>query len=155
MSFRIGSLLALALVVSGCSAGGLSLSPGRLSGGASISGGGGDDRADPSDRTTGGPDLIVRAELEEYTGEDAYRTIELIRRRWIRPQRSSGTAFGASAVYARVVIDETIRRELADLQTMNVDGIESMRYVSPTDATTKYGTGYSGGVIEVTTRGSR
>jgi hypothetical protein len=107
----------------------------------------------PRREERGGPDLIVRSELEEYPGETAYRVIEEIRRRWVRPQRSSSTAFGTEAVYARVIIDGATRRELRDLQSLNVNGIERMRYVSATDATTKYGTGYSGGVIEVTTRG--
>ena len=97
----------------------------------------------------GGPNLILRAELEEYRGESAYRTIDLIRRRWVRPIRSSA----ARSVYARVVIDGSRRRELSDLRSMSVDAIETMRYLSATDATTKYGTGYLGGVIEVTTRG--
>jgi hypothetical protein len=35
---------------------------------------------------------------------------------------------------------------------MNADNIETMRYLSPSDATTRYGTGYAGGVIEVTLR---
>ncbi len=153
MSFRSCTSLALALFVSACGPAGVSLGGGGISAGASLSGGGGDGGGTTTEAQRGGPDLIVRAELQEYTGESAYRTIEAIRRRWIRPQRSSGTAFGANAVYARVVIDGTIRRELRDLQSMSVDGIERMRYVTATDATTKYGTGYSGGVIEVTTRG--
>ena len=99
----------------------------------------------------GGPNLILRAELEEYRGESAYRTIDFIRRRWVRPIRSNA----ARSVYARVVIDGSLRRELNDLRLMSVDSIETMRYLTATDATTKYGIGYPGGVIEVTTRGRR
>ncbi len=35
------------------------------------------------------------------------------------------------------------------------ENIETLRYLSAPDATTKYGTGYIGGVIEVTTRRGR
>jgi len=35
---------------------------------------------------------------------------------------------------------------------MTIGNIETMRLLSAPDATTKYGTGYPGGVIEVTTR---
>jgi len=35
---------------------------------------------------------------------------------------------------------------------MTTGNIETMRYLSAADATTKYGTGFPGGVIEVTTR---
>ena len=118
---------------------------------ATLLGGGGGPAAEVAER--GGPDFIPRAELEGYRGESAYDIVELIRRRWVRPQRSSGTGFSRESVYARVVIDGSSRRELRDLTSMNVDGIENMRYMSPVEATTKYGTGFSGGVIEVTTRG--
>lgn len=118
---------------------------------ATFLGGGGGPATGVAER--GGPDFIPRAELEGYRGESAYSTVELIRRRWVRPQRSSGTAFGRDPVYARVVIDGSSRQQLGDLRSINVDGIENMRYMSPVDATTKYGTGFSGGVIEVTTRG--
>jgi hypothetical protein len=35
---------------------------------------------------------------------------------------------------------------------MTIGNIETMRYLSAPDATTKYGTGFPGGAIEVTTR---
>lgn len=101
----------------------------------------------------GSRDFIPRAELEGYRGESVYSTINLIRRRWVQPRRSFSTAFSRDPVYARVVIDGSSRRQLGDLLSMNVDGIENIRYMSAVDATTKYGTGFSGGVIEVTTRG--
>ena len=48
-----------------------------------------------------------------------------------------------------------VRETLAHLHRMSIDDIETMRYLSSSDATTKYGTGYVGGVIEVTTRRGR
>ena len=114
-------------------------------------GGGGGPATEVTER--GGRDFIPRAELEGYRGESVYYTINLIRRRWVQPRRSFGTAFSRDPVYARVVIDGSSRRQLGDLRSMNVDGIENIRYMSAVDATTKYGTGFSGGVIEVTTRG--
>jgi outer membrane receptor for ferrienterochelin and colicin len=53
------------------------------------------------------------------------------------------------------VIDGVIRRELSELWRWSTDEIEYMRYLSGPDATIKYGSGYSGGVIEVITRGGR
>jgi len=53
------------------------------------------------------------------------------------------------------MVDGTIRRVLADLYGMSTNNIETMRYLSASDATTKYGTGYAGGVIEVTLRRGR
>jgi len=53
------------------------------------------------------------------------------------------------------VVDGRVRGELADLYGISIDDIETMRYLSASDATTRYGTGYIGGVIEVTTRRGR
>jgi hypothetical protein len=53
-----------------------------------------------------------------------------------------------------VVVNGAIRGELSELRQFSVDDIETMRYLSATDATTKYGTGYPGGVIEVSMRGT-
>jgi len=53
------------------------------------------------------------------------------------------------------VVDGTFRRELVDLYQISTNNIETMRYLSASDATTRYGIGFIGGVIEVTTRGGR
>jgi hypothetical protein len=50
------------------------------------------------------------------------------------------------------VVDGSSRGELDALRQLSIGNIETMRYLSAADATTKYGTGYPGGVIEVTTR---
>jgi hypothetical protein len=51
-----------------------------------------------------------------------------------------------------VVVDGVARGELDELRGLNNDTLETIRYLSAPDATTKYGTGFPGGVIEVTTR---
>ena len=93
----------------------------------------------------GNSTLIVRAELAQLYGDSAYRAVELLRRRWLRARRGAG--------YARVIIDGSYRTDLGQLRSMSAESIEEMRLLSPGEATTKYGTGYTGGVIEVTTRG--
>ncbi len=96
--------------------------------------------------------LIVRAQLERFAGLSAWRAVETLNPRWLR-SRSVGVNYGPS--YARVVVDGTVRRSLNELYRMSTDNIETMRFLSASDATTKYGTGYAGGVIEVTTRRGR
>ena len=93
----------------------------------------------------GNSTLIVRAQLEELSGLSALEAVERFNRRWLSAARGGG--------YARVVIDGRDRRELNVLRLLNTDGIESMRFLRSIDATTKYGTGFTGGVIEVTSRG--
>ena len=101
--------------------------------------------------TRGNQNLIVRAELEELNaGQTAWQAVENLRGRWLRPVR--GPSITAGPAYARVVVDGSTRGDLQELRSMIVADIETMRRLSPTDATTRYGTGYRGGVIEVTTR---
>ncbi len=129
MSFRSCASLVLALALSGC---------------ASSGGGGGGSTAVRAPR--GSSTLIIRAELERYPGQSAYDVIESLRRRWLQPRRGAG-----GQAYARVMIDGTIRGEIPDLRRLASENIETMRLLSALDATTRYGTNYSGGVIEVTT----
>ena len=98
----------------------------------------------------GSSTLIVRAELEELTGRrTAMEAIETLNPRWLQIRRGTSLLFGPA--YARVVIDGVARRELDDLRRLSTENIETMQYLSAADATTKYGTGFPGGVIEVTT----
>ena len=139
MSFHRFPSLALALVISACAS----------SAGTSL--GGGSETA--SVASGGNSRLIVRAQLDELAGRSAYEAVENFNRRWIQPQR--GSSFAAGQQYAQVVVDGTSRGELNEFRRINSDDIESMRYLSGPDATTTYGTGYPGGVIEVTTRRGR
>ena len=139
MSFHRFLSLVLALGISACASS------------ADTSLGGGSETAS---RASGGNSrLIVRAQLDELGGRSAYEAVENFNRRWMQPQR--GSSFGAPQQYARVVVDGSPRGELNELRQINSDDVESMRYLSGPDATTKYGTGYPGGVIEVTTRRGR
>ena len=96
----------------------------------------------------GNSNLIVRAELDAFPGRSAREVIERLHPNWLRARgvRSAGPS------YARVVVDGMSRFNLQELNRLNSDNIESMRRLSAADATTKYGTGFLGGAIEVATR---
>ena len=130
-SFVLASVLAL--TVSACSSGG------------SFSRGGGQ-AAEGAARGTS--TLIVRAELTDLTDRSLWEAINTLRSRWLRPQRGS-TLTGPT--YARVVVDGTVRLELDELHRLSSSNAETIRYLSAPEATIRYGTGYPGGVIEVTT----
>ncbi len=137
---RCASLL-LALAISACAS----------SSGASSDGGG--QTAAPPAR--GGSNMIIRAELEARPGQNAYEIIQDLHRTWLREDRR-GASFGLGGPrYALVVVDGTPRGELDELRQMSANEIEYIRFLSGPDATIKYGTGYPGGAIEVTSRGRR
>lgn len=140
MSFRSYTLLVLALVVSACAS----------SSGTSF-GEGGQTATSPA---RGSANLIVRAELVEFQGRTVLVAVEDLRRRWLQPRRSP-TFNNPGSFYARVVVDGIVRGELRELGVMSSENVQSMRYLSPADATTRYGTGFMGGVIEVTTLTAR
>ena len=140
MSFRrflsLVVVLVLAPVVSACA----SSSDGPLS----------EDAERATRATRGSSTLIVRAQLEALTDRSAWDAVETLNRRWLQARRSSTLASGPA--YPGVVVDGVVRGEVDVLRQLNTTNIETMRYLSATDATTRYGTGFPGGVIEVTSR---
>jgi hypothetical protein len=126
------SLFALALILTSCSS-----TPRPLGERAS------------ANAPRGNADLIVRAELDTYSGQGAREVVERLRPNWLRGRGTSSRA-GPSSV--RVVVDGTSRRELQDLNFIRSDEIESIRRLSAADATTEYGTGFLDGALEVATR---
>ena len=132
LSVALVVVLVLAPVVSACASSG-----GAASGGDS----------ETADAVGGSSTLIVRAQLEEYPGRSALDVVRQLNRRWLRVGRDAG-----GAAYALVVIDGGLPYDLRVLDQLSTSDVESMRFLDYNDATRKYGGGYNGGVIEVTSR---
>jgi hypothetical protein len=56
-------------------------------------------------------------------------------------------------VHAEVFVDEMHFGDINSLSRVSSINIETIQYLSATDATTRYGTGYMGGIIRINTRG--
>ncbi len=138
MSFHRCAALVLALVVSACASS--SDAPFGEEGGTATRAARGNSR------------LITRGELNEREGDSAYEVVESLNRRWLQADARGRTIGVGGPVFARVVVDGTPRGALYELHRMSASAIESMRFISASDATTKYGTGYPGGAIEVIMR---
>jgi len=93
----------------------------------------------------GGRNLIIEAELAEQPELDAFQAIERLRPRWLRQP------MGRSPV---PVINGTPQRGagLNVLRSIRAADVQEMRYMSASDATTRYGTGFDGGAILVQTK---
>ncbi len=71
-----------------------------------------------------------------------YEVIERLRPRWLR-----GRGRGATAV-----LMDGQRLDLRALRTVRPADVELVRWVSAQDATTRFGSGYANGLIEVVSR---
>ena len=88
--------------------------------------------------------LITSEELTEVAEVDTvFDAIRRLRPNWLRGR-------GTSSV--RVFVDGVQMGGTGALRNYRVDVIRECRFISPTDASLRFGTGYGGGVIEVFTR---
>ena len=85
----------------------------------------------------------MRAELEPLGQMSALQAVERLRPRWTQSRA------GDSPV---LYVDGARRSSVNDLQSIRLNDVEQMEYMSASDATTRYGTGHAGGAIMVTTR---
>lgn len=99
---------------------------------------------------SGSRDIITQEELRSLDDVTAYRAIERLRPRWLR-SRGPVSLRGGGALPS-VFVDGSDHGELASLRRMSVTNIESIRFLSSSDATTRYGTGYPSGIIHVRSR---
>jgi len=87
---------------------------------------------------------IVESELATLETQDAYTAIQRLRPQWLRSRS------GAAPV---VIMDGTRQQVgLSILRSIRTSELQELRYLSATDATTRYGTGFDGGAILLTTK---
>jgi hypothetical protein len=110
------------LVIAGCAAG---------SGGS------------PEASSRGDRNYIPNDELRTLEPMSAYEAVRRLRPHWLIA-RTPGEV--------QVHLDETRFGEAVSLQRISADQVREMRYMSASDATTRFGTGYPNGVILVVTR---
>lgn len=99
--------------------------------------------------TGGGMGDITREELDRDAYGNAYIAIERLRRTWLR-RRGAQTVYNMNnrpAVYLNGV-----RMEFRELSAISDDYIERISLLSPTDATTRFGTDHTAGAIMIVTR---
>ena len=107
--------------------------------GCASSGGGGGDGA-----TRGSSTRITRAQLEPVAELDAFEVIRRLRPAWLRSRAGQAPT---------VIIDGSPQMGGLDvLRSYRARDIELLEYMNASDATNRFGTGYQGGAIQMTTR---
>ena len=100
----------------------------------------------------GGMDMITREQIEASNYSTALDVVQRLKPRWLRPVRGGGS-FGGPPPEAVVVLDGVRFGDPSSLAGINAMMVDHLEYMTATEATTLYGTGYMGGAIRVFTRG--
>jgi hypothetical protein len=96
--------------------------------------------------------VITLAEIEATVAETAFQIVQQLRPRWMIRNRGQRSFAVSAADYARVIVDDMPPREFDFLREIRRENITEIRYLSPSEATLLYGSGYNEGVIKVKTR---
>jgi len=101
-------------------------------------------------------DLITAVEIEERApdAKSAYDVVQRLRPQFLRV-RASGSIQKKEPVPVQVYVDGTFRGTPYVLRDLNKDGVVEIRYLSGSDATTRFGTGHENGAIIVRTGNPR
>ncbi|MEP7345593.1 MAG: hypothetical protein ABI877_10005 [Gemmatimonadaceae bacterium] len=100
---------------------------------------------------SGGANLITQAEIEYANVSNAQEAIQRLRPRMLQRRMGSSTDKGEGGEIV-IYLDEAKYGFPDQLSSISAERIKEIRYINAADATTKWGTGYTEGVIQVTTK---
>jgi hypothetical protein len=97
-------------------------------------------------------DVITHEAIQSLgaTYADAYQVVSRLRPNWVR-SRGVSSFTNLEAGFPMVYLDGSRFGAVESLRDIRADQVQSIRFLNPTDATTRYGTGHAGGAILVTT----
>lgn len=140
---------AIALAAIGCGGGaGGSARPETGTGGGAIS------AAPSTSRTRGAANVITEAEIGASAYQNALEVVQNLRPQMLIPRGVGSDATGLSAASIPIIIymDDVRLGEPSSLTNIPASRVKEIRFMNARDATTRYGTGHSSGVILVTTK---
>lgn len=110
--------------------------------------------AHPSSAPPRNPDVITEQELADVPYSNAYDAIQRLRPQMLLPRGgAASSSITQQASYTiRVYLDNVPVGGIADLKQIQLAGIKEIRYLGPSDATQRFGTGNAGGAILIRTR---
>jgi hypothetical protein len=93
-------------------------------------------------------DLITASELAHVDAVNAFTAIQQLRPLWLR-SRGAMSFTEPGGTLPTVYVDNLRYGDISALSAIPIAEIAEIRYISAADATTRWGTGVVGGVIEV------
>jgi len=115
-----------------------------------LSCGGGPDPGSPQSSNIGS---ITRADLEGASYANAYHAVQSLRPNWLW-NRGNATILDPAPL-PLVYLDGVRSGDVEVLRLVSTDAVDTISRLSPSDATTRWGTGHLAGAIEVRTRRGR
>lgn len=106
-----------------------------------------------SERSPSSRDPITVDEMQSVQSlSNGYEVVQRFRPRWLRARGRSSMSSSAPVV---VFVDNVHFGGVETLYNISTERITEIRYFDAADATSRWGTGFSGGAIEIITGGSR
>ena len=93
--------------------------------------------------------VLTAAEIAPHDMTTAMELIQQLRPAWLRTR---GTRSFGGPISPRVIVDALTPQDASILGTIHRDSILEMRYLTPQEATLRYGTGFPAGAIVVRTK---
>lgn len=103
-----------------------------------------------SEGTSRSRDVITLEEIQEANSSDPYEAVRRLRSSWLRT-RSPGVESEVSGMPI-VYVDNVRLGDIEMLRSVPILTVVEIRRISASDATTRWGTGFPNGAIEVITR---
>ncbi|MGH7688088.1 MAG: hypothetical protein ACREN3_00610 [Gemmatimonadaceae bacterium] len=100
------------------------------------------------------PNIITQAELANENFSNVYDAIQHLRPEMLRPRlANSSSSISSSEDYTvHVYMDNSRLGEIADLRNIPLVTVKEVRYLNPSQAMQRFGSGNPGGVIVLTSR---
>ena len=104
--------------------------------------------------TRGAANLITEAEIGATAYQNALEVVQNLRPQMLIPRGVGSDASGMSATSIAIIVymDDVRLGEPGSLVNIPASRVKEIRFMNARDATTRYGTGHSSGVIVVTTK---
>lgn len=95
--------------------------------------------------------IITAEEIASLNVSSAWEAIQHLRPDFLR-SRGTVSIRNPNAQYPVVYVNGMRAGGLDELRSVRAGDVQNIRFISASDATTRWGTGHAGGVIEITTK---
>jgi outer membrane cobalamin receptor len=106
----------------------------------------------PAPRTLHDSQIITEEEVEASRGPTAFEVIQRLRASFLSYRGETSFNRNTSRPYPMVYVDGQEFGPIASLRNIPASEVSTIRLYRSWEATVKFGTGYMGGVIAITTR---